>query len=127
MRQDQFERLQGLSEKLVDVLIGEADADQWPGAGWKPHELTKEQRGDRYWCKKNAVATLAVIDRVHRLIDVARSASAGGGADPGAVKDEDAELDAEINSAEKEAAKLLDKVQRDAKHAEFKKRVHGGK
>ena len=34
---------------------------------------------------------------------------------------------AAIAMLEKEAAKLLDKVQRDAKHAEFKKRVHGGK
>jgi len=125
MRQDQFERLQALSEKLIDIALDEADPDSWPGAGWKPSELTKEQRGDRYWCKKNAVATLSLEERVNRRIDASRAASAGGGADAGAVTDDEAELDAEINAAEKEAAKLLDKMQRGARKQEFDKRVHG--
>lgn len=125
MRQDQFEKLQALSEKLIDVAMDEADPDTWPGAGWKPAELTKEQRGDRYWSKKNAVATLSLIDRIHRIVNDVRSASAGGGADPAAVTEAETELDAEINAAEKEATKLLDRVQRETKRAEFKKHVHG--
>lgn len=125
MRQDQFEKLQELSEKLTDVVLVEADPETWPGAGWKPNELTKEQRGDRYWSKKNAVATLSLIGRIHQLTDAVRAASADGGADAGAVTNPEEELDAEIDSAEKEAAKLLDKVQRDARHAEFAKRTHG--
>ena len=42
-----------------------------------------------------------------------------------AGKKTEAELDAEINAAEKEAAKLLDKMQRGARKQEFDKRVHG--
>jgi hypothetical protein len=125
MRQDQFERLQALSEKLIDIALAEADPDNWPGSGWKPNELTKEQRGDRYWCKKNAVATLALEDRVNRRIDTARQASSGGGADAGAVNDDEAELDAEIAAAEKEASRLLDDVQRKSRKEAFDKHVHG--
>lgn len=125
MRQDQFDKLQALSERLTDVALDEADPDQWPGAGWKPSELTKEQRGDRYWSKKNAVATFSLIGRIHQLTDHIREASAGGGADAGAVKEPEEDLDAEINAAEKEAAKLLDKMQRGARKQEFDKRVHG--
>jgi hypothetical protein len=68
MRQDQFTKLQTLSEKLIDVAIDEADPANWPGSGWKPNELTKEQRGDRYWCKKNAVSTVSLIERINRMI-----------------------------------------------------------
>ena len=42
------------------------------------------------------------------------------------MTDEEATLDAEINAAEKEAAKLLlDQLQRRSKKGEFDKRVHG--
>lgn len=124
MRQDQFEKLQALSEKLTDVVLVEADPDHWPGSGWKPVELTKEQRGDRYWSKKNAVATLSLIGRIHQLTDAIRLASnAGNGG--GAVVDSEDELDAEVAAAEKEASKLLDELQRKSKKAEFDKRVHG--
>lgn len=125
MRQDQFDKLQSLSEKLTDVVLVEADPDHWPGSGWKPIELTKEQRGDRYWSKKNAVATLSLIGRIHQLtaaIRMASNAGAGGGA---AVSEPEEELDAEVQAAEKEAAKLLDELQRRTKKAEFDKRVHG--
>lgn len=125
MRQDQFERLQALSEKLMDVALAEADPDSWPGAGWKPNDLTKEQRGDRYWCKKNAVATLSLEERIARRVHDAQLASAGGGADPGAVREAEDELDAEIAAAEKEAQVLLSAMQRKSRKAEFDKRVHG--
>ena len=124
MRQDQFDKLQTLSEKLTDVVIVEADPDNWPGSGWKPVELTKEQRGDRYWSKKNAVATLSLIGRIHQLTAAIRLASnAGGGA--AAVTDAEDELEAEVAAADKEATKLLDELQRRTKKAEFDKRVHG--
>ena len=125
MRQDQFEKLQDLSERLTDVAIGEADPDQWPGAGWKPSELTKEQRGDRYWSKKNAVATLSLIGRIHQLTDAVRLASKAGTGEAGAVTETEDELDKEVASAEKEATKLLDEMQRRSRNAEFDKRTHG--
>jgi hypothetical protein len=124
MRIDQYEKLQVLSEKLTDVVIDEADPANWPGAGWKPAELTKEQRGDRYWSKKNAVATLSLIGRIHQLTDAIRMAS-NAGTGGAAVSDTEDELDAEVAAAEKEATKLLDELQRKTKKAEFDKRVHG--
>ena len=33
MREDQKKRLEALSEKLIDVVLEEADPDFWPGAG----------------------------------------------------------------------------------------------
>lgn len=125
MRQDQFEKLQELSEKLTDVVIDEADPANWPGSGWKPIELTKEQRGDRYWSKKNAVATLSLIGRIHQLTSAIRLASNGGATGGAGVEEPEDALDAEVAAAEKEAGKLLDQLQRRTKKAEFDKRVHG--
>jgi hypothetical protein len=124
MRQDQYEKLQAMSEKLTDVFLAEADPDNWPGSGWNPQQLTKEQRGDRYWSKKNAIATLSVITKITQLTGVIQESSAAGVGAANVTEDEDG-LDAEIRQAEKEAAKLLDGLQRASAKKAFDKRVHG--
>lgn len=130
MRQDQFEKLQLLTEKLTDAFIGEADPEKWPGAGIEPAQMDAQTRGDRYWVKKNAAATLTVIMKTTSLIGVIQQRSAGGGDDPTGVnedKPEEDSLDAEIKAAEKEATKLLDQIQKGSSTAKaaFDKRVHG--
>lgn len=125
MRQDQFEALQKRGEELVDVFLTESDPATWPGAGVAPANMEKTTRGDRYWCKKDAVATLACAQRIFTLVQVIRERSApdlppGTGGEPG----EEESLDKEVAAAEAEAARLLDQVQRGAKKAEFDKRVH---
>ena len=124
MRQDQYEKLQALSEKLTDVFLSEADPDNWPGSGWNPAQLTKEQRGDRYWSKKNAVATLSIITKVAQLTTVIQESSNAGTGSANVVDDEGG-LDADILQAEKEAAKLLDQMTRAAAKKNFDQRVRG--
>lgn len=124
MRQDQYEKLQALSERLTDVFIDEAEPEKWPGHNIAPGAMDQQTRGDRYWCKKNAVATLTLIGRVAGLTElIQKQSNAGNGA--AGVTEEEASLDAEISAAEKEANKLLDQLQNRAKKAEFDKRVHG--
>ncbi|WLE60281.1 hypothetical protein [Burkholderia plantarii] len=124
MRQDQYERLQALSEKLTDVFLGEADPDTWPGAGLPLATMDKATRGDRYWSKKNAAGTVMLIGRVHTLIgQIQLGSNVGDGA--AAVASAEDELDAEVAAAEQEAARLLDQVQRRARKTEFDKRTHG--
>ncbi|MDN7497921.1 hypothetical protein QZM89_22220 [Burkholderia gladioli] len=124
MRQDQYERLQALSEKLTDVFLGEADPDTWPGAGIQLATMDKATRGDRYWSKKNAAGTVMLIGRVHTLIgQIQLGSSAGDGAASLTTAEE--ELDQEVAAAEKEAERLLNEVQQKARKAQFDKRVHG--
>jgi len=124
MRQDQFEKLQDLHEKLTDVFLTEADPDQWPGHGIDLKAMDKQTRGDRYWCKKNAVATIAVMQRITSLVDHIHSHNPDAEPDPTGVEPEE-DLDAEVEAAEKEAKALLNKVQGGAAKAAFDKRVHG--
>ncbi len=128
MRQDQYEKLQALAEKLTDTFLAEANPDAWPGHGVAMAAMDQQTRGDRYWCKKNAAATLSVIIRTTNLVGIIqqRSAGAGGGDVPPAEGEAgDDGLDAEIKAAEKEASKLLHQLQQGSSKAAFDKRVHG--
>jgi hypothetical protein len=77
MRQDQYEKLQQLEEQLTDAFLGEAEPAKWPGAGVDPGAMDQKTRGDRYWCKKNAVATISLVQRVGTLIGQVQLRGAG--------------------------------------------------
>lgn len=121
MRPDQYERLQSLCERLTEAFLVEAEPANWPGAGVAPADMSKADRGDAYWCKKNAFATLSLIHRVSGLVVQTDSAR---GNSPGAVQEEEASLDAEVKAAEAEAKRLMDRLAGKGK-AEFDKRVRG--
>lgn len=126
MRLDQFESLQARAEQLVDVFLLESDPEKWPGAGIEPVSMDKQTRGDRYWCKKDAVATLACAQRIISLVQVIRErAVAGDGPADGKPTDEQPdELDREIAAAEAEADRLTSQVIRNAHKKAFDKHVH---
>ena len=126
MRQDQYEKLQALTEKLTDTFLEEANPDAWPGKGVEIATMDQQTRGDRYWCKKNAAATLSVIIRTTSLVGIIQQRAAGGADVPkegGEAQDDS--LDAEIKAAEKEAERLINKALHASAKAEFDKRVHG--
>ena len=110
MRQDQIQRLAELSEKLADVVLEEADPAEWPGAGVPLASMTKEERGDRYWCKKNAAATFALLERTSSLLTDVKTVGNDRHKD-------DEDLDKQIQAKEKEAAKMLERVMKGAKAA----------
>jgi len=42
MRQDQYEKLQALSERLTDTFLEEGDPDRWPGHGIEVAAMDKQ-------------------------------------------------------------------------------------
>jgi hypothetical protein len=111
MTPEQMQKLQDLESKLVDVVLVEADPDTWPGAGKDLKALDKQERGDRYWSKKNASASMALLMRVYSLADMARRAQAG--TPPPAANegdDADGDLDRELSAVEKDAAARIEKL-----------------
>lgn len=107
MRDDQITRLQALSERLGEVVITEVDPHNWPGAEKVPAELTQQERGDRYWCKKNAAATMTLLLKVVNIAGIMNrqkpSSDAGHAVD---------ELDGELAAAEREAQAIIDRMQK---------------
>ena len=113
MRLDQLQKLQALSERLADVFITEADPDHWTGDGKLPADLSREERGDRLWDRKGAMATGGVLRYTLDLIGHhgKRIDAPGNPEDPAKESD----LDGKIRRAEKEAAAAMDRVLTKAK------------
>lgn len=105
MRLDQIARMQMLSEGLADVVLSEADTMTWPGAGKPAAELTQAERGDRYWTKKNAAATMTLLIKVMSITGMLARADAQP-----STSDPAEELDAEVAKAEKRAMELLQRA-----------------
>lgn len=110
MRTDQQERMQALSAKLTTQVLSDADPDTWAGAGKLSRDMTRDERGDAYWSRKMAAASLSLLTKVESLL--ARAGYSTFDADDG-----EGSLDAEIARAEKEAAAMLKRVS---------KRTHAG-
>lgn len=130
MRQDQFEKLQALSEKLMDVFLDEADPSNWPGQGLKIGAMDAQTRGDLYWVRKTAASAGMLYTRVMTMVGQVQMAGActtpsqGDGTEPDTAN---TQLDAEVAAAEREANRLLKQLQSGASKNAFDKRVHGGK
>jgi len=119
MRQDQYERLQALQEKLMDVFLSEADPDGWPGVGIEPRAMDKATRGDRVWCKKDAAGTAVLIMKAMSMTGmIQRGAAEGGMVPPEGAPEDETEMEDAIQAAEREAAKILATVQARMKKAQ---------
>lgn len=120
MKAEQLERLQQLSDRIAEVVLVDADPDNWSGAGLLPKDMTKQERGDAYWCRKQAAATLSLLMRVEQMqTDWRTNAPRLPGEETG--------LDADIAVAEAKAAQLLDATLRRAGKQQFDAHVHGKK
>jgi hypothetical protein len=119
MRQDQYVRMQALSEEIAEIAIFDMNPKNWAATGIAAKDMTKEQRGDAYWSRKIIIADIAVLTRMAVLKNTLSAARSPDD------EDEETSLDEEITKAETEAKQLLDEVQRQAKKSEFHKRIHG--
>ncbi|NMX27111.1 hypothetical protein HBO14_11295 [Pseudomonas sp. WS 5406] len=107
MRDDQITRLQALSERLGEVVITEVDPQNWPAADKLPADLTQEERGNRYWCKKNAAATMTLLLKVVNIAGIMNRQKPA----PDASHAVD-ELDGELAAAEREAQAIIERMQK---------------
>jgi hypothetical protein len=96
MRPEQVTALVALEEQLVDLFSAECKPGEWPDM------KTVQSRGDRYWHKKNALATLTLVGRIQTVL---RDARTDGGAAGEEGKGEPRSGDGEA-SIEREAAAL---------------------
>ena len=118
MRPDQIARIQALSEALADTFIANADPSQWTCGGRPPADLTQQERGDAYWCRKMAMATGGVLRYTLDLLTQAPPTAAG-------EAQVNADMDRKIADAEKRAAVAVERVLDKAKKRTFDERTHG--
>jgi hypothetical protein len=105
-------RLQKLGNKVLQAALDELDPRCFPGAGKAPAELTKQQRGDKFWHLKVTRAQLAVVSDIEQLLGVERGALATLELDsPAQTK---AEIDKLIADAQRELARIKSGTPADA-------------
>lgn len=128
MRPDQYQRLMALDERLMDVFLEEVNPDNWEGSKIPIDQQDSKIRGNRYWHKRNAAATLTLVVKVNSIVGIMQRNMSGD--TPGLVVDEhddkhEDDIDAQINSAERKAAALIKKITDPATKQEFMERTLG--
>lgn len=111
MTPDQRTKVERLRDRLLDVVLDEADPDNWSGnAPGEAHVVSSKvemaERGNRDWCLKIALKCAALYQRVSEIVEP----------EPGHEKADDA-IDDDIKRAEREAAKLLKRAAERDKNA----------
>lgn len=124
MTSAQYARLAAIQSQLFDVLADECDPTNWPGAGRKPNAWDQQTRGDRYWSKKNAAATMSLIARAQQifraeLTGYRRSPHGEDETDDTALPEPamaagEVDIDKEISRYERDAAKAIERAARGA-------------
>jgi hypothetical protein len=130
MRLDQYQKLQALQEKLLDVFLDEAEPTTWPGRGLKLGEMDAKTRGDLYWVRKTAASALLLADRVSAA--VGRVQMTGDGPSPTGAPAPDSEgeadqMETELGRYERQAQAIMAELQSGKGKAAFDKKVHGPK
>jgi len=97
-------RLEKLGNKLCEAALEEMDPELLPGAGLNPDELTKEQRGNRFWTLKNTRAMLALVSDIEQLLGLERGALAALDEEPRIPSK--SEVDKMIADAEREVERI---------------------
>jgi len=104
MRPEQVTRLAAIEEALIDVFIAEAEPKRMPGM------KTAQDRGDRYWFKKNALATLRLVANIQTVLREINVGDQGGDANPKpAETDGTKEREAEAAALTKQGIAILDR------------------
>lgn len=108
MRQDQWERLQQLEEKLCDLFLEESDPERWPGSKLK--KLTADVRAERYRHKRAAAETAMLLVRTQGLIGSVQGFGVTPPAEPSAPEPEaesvESAIEREVMDAERQAERL---------------------
>lgn len=107
MTPEQKQRLETLRDDLLETAMVDADPRRWVGAGKAPVDMTQKERGDAYWCRKMAAATVSLLTRVNNIVNTHSAPSAGTPKDEG-------ELDGELAAAEREAQAIIERMQRNS-------------
>lgn len=119
MKPEQAERLIAMQERLVDLFLEEVNPQTLPGAGIAITAQDRATRGDAYWCKRSAAASIMLASRITSYLcqqaDLTFRSRRLAAADPDEVPDgpiqpdpvDDIERD--IGRYEREAQKLTAK------------------
>lgn len=102
--------LADLADRLVEIALDEGDPTKWPGHGKSVGEMDKAERGDRYWSKQNAQATIILAKQLYSIVTIRRASQAARiGLNPSMPTDDEV-LAAQTTEAERNAEAAVRKA-----------------
>lgn len=104
LKAETIRKLEGRQQELADLFLAESDPATFPDLS------TKQNRGDRYWLKRNAAQTVGLVHRIQSLLDRALTPAAPPPDTPTPGDQAEAELEHEVALTTKEADELIAKV-----------------
>jgi len=102
IRDELRKKMADVTERLMEVLVDEADPDNWTAAEKTLKDMDKDERGARFWDKRNATATLSLL---HGAINLADKL------DGFIVEKEVDDILEQVNSADRKAKDALKRMQ----------------
>lgn len=118
--QDKIDKLETIVNKLVDKTIEEINPSNWIAGHTPIADMSKEERGDNYWCKKTAAMTLTLTMKSATLVDVLKNRIPAG-VKPG----EEDDLEKDIQAAEREYEKIMGTPKVESMILDFKRKKRG--
>lgn len=104
-----IERLNELADKLTDVMLHEANPENWCGHGEDIALMGGKERMARQNDKRDAAATIQILVKLHSLIDLNKRTNTGK-VITASEEEEAAQLAQQVKAAQREAAKIVRKA-----------------
>lgn len=102
MDDKQLKKLMALQHKLFEVMVFDCNPAHWAGYKKPASELTKQEKDEASWCRRQAGSSIALWEKIDKLI--------ASRCQPSQPEDQ-AASSLDLNAIEQEASQLLELLQ----------------
>lgn len=68
MNTKQLKKLQALRNKLFDAMVFDTNPENWVAYGKPACELSKQEKDEASWCRRQASSSIALWEKIDKLI-----------------------------------------------------------
>lgn len=68
MNEKQLKKLQTLRNKLFEAMVFDTNPENWVAYGKPAKELTKQEKDEAAWCRRQAASAIALWEKIDKLI-----------------------------------------------------------
>lgn len=68
MTPEQLIKLKALRRKLFDAMLFDTDPEHWVGYGKSIEQLTKQEKEEASWCRRQASSSILLWEKIDKLV-----------------------------------------------------------
>lgn len=69
MNSKQLKKLTALQAKLFEAMVFDTNPEHWVGHGKTVSELSKQEKDEASWCRRQAASSIALWEKIDKLIN----------------------------------------------------------